>query len=805
LRVRPAFRLRQNGAVPALRLSKCFGEGQTMLAGNCFKLKIFSVASEDRNRSAALKIVSIGGGPAGLYFSILMKKADPSHDITVIERNRPDDTFGFGVVFSDATMRHFRDADAESYDEIARNFAHWDNIDIHYKGTVLTSTGHGFAGMSRKKMLNILQRRAASLGVKLEFEKEVTDLAPYADADLILAADGVNSIIRNTYAEHFQPEIDWRRNKFVWLGTTRPFPSFTFIFKENAHGLWRVHAYQYDRDYATFIVECTEETWKRAGLDQADEDRTLEYCEALFREELQGHRLIKNRSLWRTFPTIRNKHWHYGNIVLMGDAAHTAHFSIGSGTKLAMEDAIALAQTLQRHRDVDAALDAYEVERRPAVESVQRAAQVSLQWFEETERYFGKLEPIQFAFSMLTRSLRITHANLKLRDPKFVAAVDAWFAEKAANQSGVNVPAEPPPPPMFTPFRLRGLVLQNRVVVSPMCQYSAEDGLPNDWHLVHLGSRAIGGCGLIITEMTDVSREGRITPGCAGMYKPEHVTAWRRIVDFVHTHSFAKIGIQLAHAGRKGSTRRLWEGIDEPLPEGNWPLISASPIPYLPHSQVPKEMDRADMDKVRDDFVRAARMADEAGFDLIELHFAHGYLLASFISPLTNRRTDEYGGSIENRMRFPLEIFDAVRAVWPQEKPISVRISATDWVPGGFTAEDAVVVARMLKDHGCDIIDVSAGQTVPDARPQYGRLFQTPFSDRVRHEAEIPTMTVGNISSWSDVNSILAAGRADLCVLARAHLYDPYWTRHAAYEQGYDLPWPTQYISAKSFTPRPSL
>ena len=751
-----------------------------------------------------MRIVSIGGGPAGLYFGILMKKADPRHDITIIERNRADDTFGFGVVFSDATMRHFRDADAETYDAIAQSFAHWDDIDIHYKGTVLTSTGHGFAGMSRRKMLNILQDRAADLGVRLEFQKEVADLAPYKDADLILAADGVNSAIRAAHEEHFQPQIDWRRNKFVWLGTTRPFPAFTFIFKQNQHGLWRVHAYQYDKEHATFIVECTEETWARAGLDQADEDRTLAYCEELFHAELQGHRLIKNRSLWRSFPTIRNKHWHHGNIVLMGDAAHTAHFSIGSGTKLAMEDAIALAATLSKHGDVDTALDAYEAERRPAVEAVQRAAQVSLQWFEETERYFGRLEPIQFAFSMLTRSLRITHADLKTRDPGFTEAVDRWFAEKAANQSGMNVSADKPPPPMFTPFRLREMVLANRVVVSPMCQYSAEDGLPDDWHLVHLGSRALGGCGLIMTEMTDVSREGRISPGCTGMYKPEHVAAWKRVVDFVHANSFAKIGLQLAHAGRKGSTRRLWEGIDEPLPEGNWPLISASPIPYLPHSQTPKAMDRADMDKVRADFVRATRMADEAGFDIIEVHMAHGYLLASFISPLTNRRDDEYGGPIENRMRFPLEVFDAVRAAWPQGKPISVRISATDWAPGGFTPEDAVVVAKMLKAHGCDVIDVSAGQTVPDARPQYGRLFQTPFADRVRHEAEMATMTVGNIASWSDVNSILAAGRADLCVLARAHLYDPYWTRHAAYEQGYDLPWPPQYVSTKSFTPRSS-
>jgi len=751
-----------------------------------------------------LKIVSIGGGPAGLYLALLMKKADPRHDITVLERNRADDTFGFGVVFSDATLAGFGDADPETKGAITRSFAHWNDIDVHYRGEVITSAGHGFSGLSRQVLLNILQNRARDLGVRLEYQTDVTDIEPYRSADLVLAADGVNSFIRQKYAEHFQPEIDWRRNRFVWLGTTRPFPAFTFYFKESAHGLFRVHAYQYDRTHSTFIVECTEGTWARARLDQAGEDETLAYMEALFREELDGHRLLKNRSLWRSFPTIRNKRWYHENIVLMGDAVHTAHFSIGSGTKLAMEDAITLASSLQKHKKVGDALAAYESERRAAVDSIQRAAQVSLEWFEETERYFGRVDPIQFAYSMLTRSLRIQHANLKLRDPEFIARVDRWFAGRAANQTGVNVPAEPPPPPMFTPFRLRDMVVPNRVVVSPMCQYSSEDGMPNDWHLVHLGSRAVGGAGLIITEMTDVSREGRITPGCAGMYKPEHVAGWKRVVDFIHANSPAKIGMQLAHAGRKGSTRLAWDGIDEPLPDGNWPLLAASAIPYLPHSQVPKAMDRRDMDQVRDDFVRAARMADEAGFDMIELHLAHGYLLASFLSPLTNIRTDAYGGTLENRARYPLEVFAAVRAAWPARKPISVRLSATDWLPDGFSPADAVAVAQRLKEAGCDILDVSAGQTVPHAKPKYGRLFQTPFADRVRHEAGMPTMTVGNISSWADVNSILAAGRADLCVLARGHLFDPYWTRHAAYEQGYDLAWPNPYLSARSFTPRDS-
>jgi anthraniloyl-CoA monooxygenase len=749
-----------------------------------------------------VRIVTIGGGPAGLYFAILAKQADPARDVTVLERNRPGDTFGFGVVFSDATLDNFREADPESHAAITRALAHWDDIDIHYQGQVVTSTGHGFAGLSRQRLLDILQSRAAALGVTLRFSTEVASPAAWAGADLVVAADGVNSWVRGRHARSFRPEIDWRRNRFVWLGTTFPFSAFTFMFKEDEHGLWRVHAYRYDdAGHSTFILECTEDTWRRAGLDEATEDDTVAFAQALFARELDGHPVLKNRSLWRGFPTVRNARWHHDGVVLLGDAAHTAHFSIGSGTKLAMEDAIALGRALGEHRAVAAALDAYEAERRPQVEALQRAAQTSLEWFEQAERYHGRLEPVQFAFSLLSRSLRVTHDTLRARDAKLVATVDRWFAERAAQQSGAAVPAAPPPPPMFTPVRHPGLVVPNRVVVSPMCQYSAEDGTPGEWHLVHLGSRAIGGAGLVMTEMTDVSREGRISPGCAGMYKPEHLTAWKRIVDFVHGAGPAKIGIQLAHAGRKGSTRRLWEGIDEPLPEGNWPLISASALPYFPHSQVPRPMDRSDMDAVREDFVRAARMAAEAGFDLLELHWAHGYLLASFISPLTNRRTDEYGGPLAHRLRFPLEVFDAVRAAWPAERPMSVRVSATDWKEGGLAPAEAVEVARALRLHGCDVVDVSAGSTVPDESPAYGRLFQTPLSDRIRHEAGIPTMTVGGVSSYADVNSILAAGRADLCVLARAHLWDPYWTRHAAHAQGIELPWPPQYVAAATFTP----
>lgn len=756
------------------------------------------------DKGLSMKINCLGGGPASLYFSILMKKSYPDARITVFEQNRADDTFGFGVVFSDATMENFRSADEETYQRITGSFAHWDDIDIHFKGQVLTSTGHGFAGMSRKEMLLILQRRARDLGVDMRFETRVEDPMALRDCDLLFAADGVNSIVREAHRDAFRPEVDFRPNRFVWLGTDFNFPAFTFHFIENEHGLWRTHCYRYMADKATLILECTDRTFANSGLAVDDEAATAAYAAELLGDYIDGARIITNRSLWRQFPNIACEHWTHENIVLAGDAVHTAHFSIGSGTKLAMEDAISLHGAIVRENDIQSGLEAYVEERKPVVESLQRASRVSQNWFEETERYYDRLEPIQFGFSLLTRSLRISHENLKLRDPDYVRSIDGWFAERAANQSGVNLPRDNPPPPMFTPFRLRDLTLSNRIVVSPMCQYSATDGTIDDWHLVHLGSRALGGAGLVMTEMTDVSREGRISHGCAGMYKEEHVPAWRRVVDFVHGCTEAKIGMQLAHAGRKASTRLGWEGNDRPLraDEDPWPVIAPSALPYRPDNQVPREMTRADMDAVRDDFVRAAKMAEEAGFDLLEIHFAHGYLLNTFLSPLTNRRTDEYGGALDNRLRYPLEVFDAVRAAWPEHKPISVRISATDWRPGGFTPADAVAVAAALKAHGCDIVDVSAGQVVADQAPVYGRLFQTPFSERVRLEAEMPTMTVGNISSFEDVNSILAAGRADLCVLARAHLYDPYWTRHAATQQGYEMPWPKPYSTIDGYEPR---
>lgn len=744
-----------------------------------------------------MKIVCVGGGAAGLYFAILMKKAAPACQITVFERNRPDDTFGWGVVFSSETLSHFEAADPPSYEEIKQSFRYWDCIDTLYGGTLTRSSGHGFCGLSRKGLLQILQRRAASLGVKLCFQHEIAEVAPLMnDCDLVVAADGINSRVREQLGAHFAPRISYGKSRFTWLGSTLPLSAFTFIYRDSPHGLFQVHAYPFQSDLSTFIVECHEEVWRRAGLDHASCEDTIAFCQNLFAAELGGHPLLSNRSIWRSFPTVECERWHHQNVVLLGDAAHTAHFSIGSGTKLAMEDAIALATALARHpgKDVSTALAAYEEGRRLDVLKLQKAAQTSMAWFENCARYTQQ-HPLQFTFNQLTRSQRITWENLDKRDPEFVARVQALYAD---SQGAPRTSQGHVPPPMFTPFQLRGLALKNRIVVAPMCMYSAEDGLVGDWHLVHLGSRAIGGAGLLVTEMVGVSAEARISPGCAGMYRPEHRLAWQRIVEFVHRHSAAKIALQLGHAGRKGSTRRSWEGSDEPLPQENWPLFAPSPLPYLPHSQTPRPMERADMERVRTEFVRAAQWADEAGFDMLELHMAHGYLLASFISPLTNQRSDAYGGSVANRMRYPLEVFDAVRAVFASEKPISVRISAADWKAGGLSSEDAVEVARMFKQHGADIIDVSTGQTVPDSQPAYGRMYQVPFSDLIRHEAGIATMAVGSILSADHCNTILAAGRADLCVLARQHLRAPYFTLEAAERYEYDdQTWPLQYAAAK--------
>jgi anthraniloyl-CoA monooxygenase len=767
-----------------------------------------------------MKIACAGAGPAALYLAILLKKRNAAHEITLFERHQPGDSFGFGVVFSDATMDNLANADPATIDRLKASFHHWDDIDVHYHGELLRSTGHGFSGIARAALLRILREEALRLGVEIRNGVEIRTRADLPPADLLVAADGVASFLRTEAVARFGTHIDERMNRFVWLGTTRRFPAFTFYFKASEHGLFRVHAYQYETDpsgdgpCSTFIVEATDETFRRAGLSETDEAATVAYCEALFREELQGERLIPNRSIWRRFPTIVNERWHDGSLVLIGDAAHTAHFSVGSGTKLAMEDSIALAQALSEETSVAEALVRYEKERRGPVESLQRSAQASLEWFEDTERYMNT-SGIQFGFNLVTRSLRITHEDLRKRDPAYVAEIDAWFAGEAELQAGVIAPhlelvertatgpARRVAPPFLTPFKLRDLVLENRIVVSAMCQYSAEDGLPDEWHLVHLGSRAMGGAGLVMAEMTDVTPEGRITLGCTGLYDDKQARAWKKIVDFVHGNTTAKIGIQLGHAGRKGASTLEWEG-DEPLPEEKaWELLAPSALPWSPHKRAPREMTAEDMAEVKGHFAQAARRARKAGFDILELHCAHGYLLASFLSPLTNHRTDLYGGSLENRLRFPLEVFDAVRGAWPAERPMSVRISATDWVDGGIDAAEAVKIALAFKDHGCDLIDASAGQTVPEQRPRYGRLFQTPFADRIRHEAGIATMAVGAISSFADANTILAAGRADLVALARAHLFDPYWTRHAAYDFGVRLPWPAPYSSINRYNHRP--
>ncbi len=742
-----------------------------------------------------MRIVCIGGGPAGLYFALLMKQARPEAQITVVERNLPHDTFGWGVVFSDQTLNNLARADRPTYDAILASFNHWDDIDVHFKGRTITSGGHGFSGIARKRLLSILQERCRELGVELIYQTYVQDDAAYAEADLIIASDGVNSSIRRKYADYFQPQIEQRRCKYVWLGTHKRFAAFTFAFEETEWGWFQAHAYTFDRETSTFIVETPVENWCRAGLDKMTADESVAFCESLFSRYLDGYPLLNNTrnvaNPWLNFQRITNEHWTHQNIVLLGDAAHTAHFSIGSGTKLALEDAIALVQSLQQHAHSASALAQYEAERKVEVIKIQNSARNSTDWFENVNRYTA-LEAEQFAYSLLTRSQRVSHENLRLRDKSYISSMESWLAERS------GLPAQPIPP-MFTPFRLRELTLANRVVVSPMAMYSCQDGTPDDFYLVHLGSRAHGGAGLVFTEMTCVSPNARITPGCAGMYKPEHKAAWQRIVNYVHTRTPAKIAMQLGHAGPKGSTQLGWEEVDEPLAEGNWPLIAASAVPYGPQNQLPRAMTRADMERVQADFVRAAVWAEECGFDWLELHCAHGYLLSSFITPLSNLRDDDYGGSLENRCRYPLEVFRSLRAVWPAHKPMSVRISAHDWVPGGNTSDEAVEIAHLFKAAGADLIDVSSGQTSRQAKPVYGRMYQTPFADRIRNEVGIATMAVGAIFEPDHVNSIIAAGRADLCALARPHLADPYWTLHAAAQIGYtEMPWPPQYLNGKA-------
>lgn len=745
-----------------------------------------------------MRVACIGGGPGGLYASLLLAQDHPDWEITVHERNRADDTFGWGVVFSDETLGAFEDADPPSFRAIQEAFAYWSDIETFQGGECVRSTGHGFCGLARKRLLEILHARCREVGVDLRFESEVNGSQDLQEADLVIAADGINSQIREEFSETFQPSLDWRKCRFTWLGTTLPLETFTFVFKENEHGLFQVHAYPFqrgDEPLSTWIVECTEETWKRAGLDEASEEETVAYCEALFEEDLKGHPLLTNRSIWRSFPTVRNEEWVHDNVVLIGDAAHTAHFSIGSGTKLAMEDAIALRDAFRAQAGVQAALAHYVDSRRVDVLKLQKAAQTSLEWFENSDRYVEQ-NPLQFSFNLMTRSKRITYDNLSDRDPELVDRVRAWWIEdQGADPQAVRAP-------MFAPLKLRGVTLPNRICVSPMCQYVAQDGTVGDWHLMHLGARAVGGAGLLLAEMTNVSAEGRITTGCAGLYKDEHVAAWRRITDFCRAHSGAVLGVQLGHAGRKASCSLPWEG-DAPMSgDGAWPAIGPSANPFNEGWPTPKAMDRADMDRVKAEYVAAAERALAAGFDLVELHMAHGYLLSSFLSPAANHRQDEYGGDLAGRMRFPLEVFDAVRAAWPEDRPVLVRVSATDWLPeGGTTIEETIELARELKSRGCDLIDVSTAGNTPESEPIYGRMYQVPFAERIRHEAKIPVMAVGAIQGWDHANTVLAAGRADVCALARPHLIDPHLTMRAAvhYEQP-GTAWPIPYLPAR---PRP--
>jgi anthraniloyl-CoA monooxygenase len=742
------------------------------------------------------RIVCMGGGPAGLYTAILFKKALPKASVEVFERNRAEDTFGWGVVFSDKTMGNFLEADAPSHARVADEFYHWDDINVHFKGQTIRSSGHGFAGISRRMLLNILQKRAASLGVTQSFQVELDDAGQFDDADLVVIAEGANSKARAAQAGKFGPNIEVRKCRYIWLGTTQKFSAFTFAFEKTEFGWFQIHAYQFSKDLSTVIVETREETWAAHGLDKAGINESITFCEKLFAAYLGSSPLLSNArhlrgSAWLNFNRVVCRHWHDGNRVLIGDAAHTAHFSIGSGTKLAMEDAISLVQHVSHAADVRSGLESYQAERSVEALKLQNAARNRMEWFENVARY-ENMEPLQFAYSLLSGSQRIGHANLKLRDPPFIDVIET----NLARGSGVGKPR----PPMFLPYRLRDMHLVNRVVVSPMAQYRAVDGVPGDWHLVHYGARATGGAGLVFTEMTCTSADARISPGCTGLWNETQRAAWQRIVEFVHTESQARFCLQLGHAGRKGSTQLGWQEADHPLAAGNWPLCAPSPLPYLPGiSQVPQEMTPAQMTSVQNDFVRAATLGAAAGFDMLELHMAHGYLLASFLSPLTNARGDEYGGSVENRVRYPLQVLRAVRAAWPEKKPLSVRLSACDWAEGGISEPDVIFMARAMAAAGADILDISSGQTIATQRPIYGRMWQTPLADMVRNLAGVPTIAVGNIFDADHVNSIIAAGRADLCAIARPHLAHASWTLAAAAAQGYtEQWWPEPYRSAKS-------
>ena len=741
-----------------------------------------------------MKIACIGGGPAGLYFAISMKLRNPTHEILIIEKNRPDDTFGWGVVLSDEALANVDRNDPISAQTIRNEFAYWDDIAVVKDGVREVSSGHGFCGIGRMKLLQILQQRALDLDIELRFETQAGEYEDYMrDYDLVVASDGLRSKARNQFASVFKPQIDERLCHFTWLGTHQKFDdAFTFIFEKTQHGWVWAHAYQFSNDTATFIVECSKSTFEAFGFADLSQQESVAICEAIFKGHLGGHKLMTNAShirgsAWINFPRVLCEKWSHKNLVLMGDAAATAHFSIGSGSRLAFDSAIALADYLEQESDLPSAFTKYENDRRVEVLRLQSAARNSMEWFEQVERYLD-LDPVQFNYALLTRSQRISHENLRLRDPKWLAQAEQWFQQQAQ-----QVPSNRSP--MFTPFQLRGLTLANRIVVSPMAQYKADDGCPTDWHLVHYGNLAKGGAGLVYVEMTCPSADGRITIGCPGLYDPAHVAAWKKVTDFVHQESSAKICVQIGHAGPKGSTQRGWEQMDAPLPSDNWPLKAASAVAWSTANQVPTEMTEAMMDEVQKDFVSAAKMALNAGFDMIELHCAHGYLLSSFINPLTNKRQDQYGGSLANRLRFPLRVFAAIREVMPVDMPMSVRISAHDWVEGmGMDPTQAVAVAKAFKETGADIIDVSSGQTSTQAKPVYGRMYQAPFADQIRHEAAIPTMAVGNIFEADHANSILMAGRADLVCLARPHLANPFWTLHTAAQLGDEQQsWPQPY------------
>ena len=764
-----------------------------------------------------MNVLVVGGGPGGLYAALLLRRRDPRNVVTVLERHRPDDTFGWGVVLSDQSVANLGAADLDSATAVANALHHWDDIKIHFAGHAIRSGGHGFSGIGRKQLLAILQHRCRAVGVRLVFEHEteaekIEATIAAERADLVIVADGINSRLRERFADTYRPDIDLRRCRYVWLGTPRRFEAFTFAFAETSAGWFQAHAYQFDGETSTFIVETPYEVWERAKISDMSDGESRAFCETLFANLLGGAPLLSNAAhlrgsaQWMRFPRVTCAEWvhwleHDGKrvpLVLLGDAAHTAHFSIGSGSKLALEDAIAIDVHIAAQPDnLPAALARYHAERSVEVLKLQNAARNSTEWFEHVDRY-AQLAPEQFAYSLLTRSQRISHENLRVRDPQYVAAFERWFAQ----QSGVTLAAgAAAPPAIFTPFTVRGVTLPNRIVVSPMAQYSARaDGAPTDWHLVHLGARATGGAGLVMTEMTCVAADARITNACPGCWNETHRDLWARTVRFVHEHSVSKIGLQLGHAGAKGATRKMWDGVDQPMPEGAWPLIAASSLQYLEGvSQTAHAMTTADMERVEAEFVHATQLGTQAGFDWLELHAAHGYLLSGFLSPLTNRRTDEYGGDLPARARFPLRVFAAMRAAWPADRPMSVRISAHDWFAGGNTDDDAVAIAKLFRAAGADVIDVSAGQVVKRERPVYGRMWQTPFADRVRQEAGIATMAVGAITDADQANGIVASGRADLVAIGRPHLVNPAWILLEAARFNYEgAHWPVQYLSGKS-------